>query len=69
MKSYTIGEIYRLGLMKNHRGDVYASKGSVSVAARGLARTTIATAHGPAAAIPKSEIDKHNKRMAALKRI
>jgi hypothetical protein len=30
MKTYTIGEIYRLRLLKNHKGEPYSDKATVS---------------------------------------
>lgn len=60
MKHYTLGEIYRLGLLKNNKGEPYKSKGAVSVASRGLKRKKTASAFGPSYMISQAEIDRFN---------
>lgn len=47
MKEYTIGEIYRLGLLKSRTGRI-KGKEEVSRALRGLPYTVKETKHGPA---------------------
>ena len=61
MRYFTIGEIYRLGLLKNHKGEPYKSKGAVSVAARGGKREQDDTAYGPAYKISQAESDRYNR--------
>lgn len=61
MKYFTIGEIYRLGLLKTHKGTPYSSKGAVSVALRGIKKQKRETAHGPAYMVSQAQIDRLNK--------
>lgn len=59
---YTIGEIYRLGLLKNNKGEAYKSAAAVSVATRTLECRMEHTAYGLARMISKSEIERYNKQ-------
>ena len=60
-KHYTIGEIFRDGLLKNHKGEPYTNKGTISKIVAGMKHKVIKTPWGEGKAIPKSEIEKHNK--------
>lgn len=62
MKHFTIGEIFRLGLLKTSKGTPYTSKGSVSVAVRQLEFKIEETPFGRARLIPRSEIDRYNRQ-------
>jgi hypothetical protein len=60
MKTYTLGEIARLGLLKNHEGKPYKHKATISNILRGQKR--VFTPHGLGYAIPESAITKLNRR-------
>lgn len=62
MKYYTIGEIYRYGLLKNHKGEPYKSKAAVSVAARALKKKITKTVFGTAHLISHEEIVRFNRK-------
>jgi hypothetical protein len=59
---YTIGEIYRQGLLKNHKGKPYKDQGTISKVLAGQPHTTKKTPFGPAKLFTKSTIDKLNAR-------
>ena len=61
MKYYTIGEIFRLGLLKTWDGQPYKNKDSVSRVVNKLKYKTVKTRWGVAKALSMAEIDKHNK--------
>lgn len=60
MRTYTLGEIVRLGLLKNHKGEPYRHKASVNRLLAG--KKKIKMPHGVGYQITQSEIDKLNKR-------
>jgi len=62
MRYYTIGEIYRLGLLKSHSGKPYMDKATVSRIVRSANYQNIDTPFGPGKRISKKEIDRINKR-------
>ena len=62
MDKYTIGEIYRLGLLKNHLGEPYKDKATVSKVVSGLRSEDKKTAWGMAKVVTQKEIDKHNNK-------
>ncbi|UOF78926.1 hypothetical protein [Caudoviricetes sp.] len=62
MTQYTIGEIYRLQLLKTATGQPYKDKASVSNVLRGQPHTVKQTPHGPAKMYTKETIQKLNKR-------
>ena len=62
MKHYTIGEILRLGLLKNHKGEPYRHKATVSRIVSHMKRTKVETAWGPGWSVPQSEITSYNSR-------
>lgn len=66
MKTYTTGEVFRLGLLKNNKGEPYKDKATVSRVIQGLKHELRDTPHGPAKCVSESEIEKHNKKMAAF---
>lgn len=57
MREYTIGEIYRLGLLTGRYGP-YKGKGEVSRALRTLPHTVKDTKHGPAKIYTEETIAK-----------
>ena len=59
--NYTIGEIFRLGLLKNHKGEPYKDKGTVSKALSKLPYTTKKTAWGSAKYFSIKDIESYNK--------
>jgi hypothetical protein len=61
-KTYTIGEIFRLGLLKNHKGEPYSSKATVSKELRGLPYTIGQTPHGLSKRYSEESIKKQNSR-------
>ena len=64
MKYYTIGEIFRLGLLKNHKGEPYKHKATVSTVVRGMKVVRKKTAFGLGKFVPESEIKRHNKSVS-----
>lgn len=61
MKYYTIGEVYRLKLLLNHKGEPYTTKATVSKVVNSIEYKEVKTAFGPAKVISKNEIDKWNR--------
>lgn len=59
---YTIGQIYRLGLLKNHLGKAYGHKATVSKIVNTLPYSVVDTAFGPSKAVSMSTIKEYNKR-------
>lgn len=64
MKTYTIGEIYRLKLLKNHKGEPYKDKATVSKILSKYPHRVIQTAFGPGKIFTQETIDFLNKRWA-----
>ena len=62
MKYHTIGEIFRLGLLKNYKGEPYRSKAEVSRVVRLLDFKIQHTPWGEAKVVSEKEIEKHNKK-------
>ena len=62
-QNYTVGQIFRLGLLKNHAGQPYKDKATVLRIVRSLYYTKVKTPWGPSYAVHQSEIDRHNKRI------
>lgn len=60
MKTYTTGQIYRLGLLKNHEGKPYKHKATVLNLVRRLKHTRVKTRFGMGYAVSEGEITKHN---------
>lgn len=60
--TYTIGDILRKGLLKNHKGEAYKHKATVLKIVQLLKHEKIKTPFGVGYAVPQSEIDKHNKK-------
>lgn len=58
--SWTVGEVVRLGLLKNHRGEPYKHKATVLKLLKGVKRKK--TPFGRGYAIEQSDIDKLNNR-------
>lgn len=65
MQNYTIGEIFRLGLLKNHNGLPYAHKSTVSKIVNRLSPNTKDTAFGEAKTLSSSQINDYNNRWAS----
>ena len=63
---YSIGQVFRLGLLKNHKGKPYTSKASVSKVISKLKTTKKMTPFGMGTFIHSAEIAKHNKKMQGL---
>lgn len=61
-KEYTIGEIYRLQLLKNHKGDPYSDKASISRLVNSMNYKEKKTVWGISKVVSQSEIDQHNKK-------
>lgn len=60
-KLYTIGEIYRLGLLKNHKGEPYKDKSTVAKIVATLGFVTKKTPWGTAKCLTKDQIELYNK--------
>lgn len=60
MKTYTLGEVVRLGLLKNHKGEPYKHKATVLKLLKGVKRTK--TPFGRGYAIEQADINRLNNR-------
>jgi hypothetical protein len=61
MKLFTMGEIHRLGLLKNHKGEPYTSKASLVRIIAKLGATEKRTPWGTAKCLTQKQIDSFNK--------
>lgn len=61
-ETYTLGQIIRLGLLKNHMGKPYKHKATILPIILRLPHTKIKTIWGVGYAVSKEEIDKFNTR-------
>lgn len=61
MKYYTIGEIFRQGLLKNSFGEPYKHKGAVSKALSGVEFKAVRTAWGVGKTYSEKQIEGLNK--------
>ncbi len=61
MKTYTLGEILRLGLLKNHKGEAYKNKVTISRLVAGKAKK-VQTPWGSGFAVSQATIDRLNAR-------
>ena len=59
-KTFTTGEIFRLGLLKNHTGKPYQHKATVARIVQRLAPAKVQTPWGMGYAITQKEIDRFN---------
>ncbi len=59
-KVYTIGEIYRLGLLKNNKGEAYKHKATISRIVSKLNFKLKKTPFGPAKVLTIGEIESFN---------
>ena len=59
-KTFTLGEIVRLGLVKNHKGEPYKNKITISRLVQSSRRTS--TPFGNGYAVTEDEIKKLNSR-------
>lgn len=62
MRHYTIGEIYRLGLLRNHKGEPYSAKATVSKELRNQKHKVVKTPFGESKTFSQSVIDSLNAR-------
>lgn len=69
MKHYTIGEIYRLGLLKSHEGKPYRHKATVSRIVSSLVNKEKKTPWGVAKVVSEKEIERHNQAVKGRKPI
>ena len=60
-KEYSIGLIFRLGLLKNHKGKPYSSKTAVSAVVSRLKHKEIKSPYGMAKVVSEKEIERWNK--------
>lgn len=65
-KTYTVGEIVRLGLLKNHAGIPYRHKASVLKILQRHNVPRVATVWGPGYAVSESLIKFLNKRWQSI---
>lgn len=61
-KKYSTGEIFRLKLLLNHKGEPYTNQGTVSKVLKGEPHTQIKTAFGIAKMYSLATIKKLNSR-------
>lgn len=64
MKLYTLGEIFRLGLLKNHSGKPYADKATISRIVARLSPEVKKTPWGLAKCLTMAQINSFNKTHA-----
>ncbi len=62
MKTYTLGEIARLGLLKNHQGEPYRHKATLSRIVDRMGLKKVQTPFGLGYAVPLEKIEAHNRR-------
>lgn len=62
MKLYTIGEIYRLKLLKNHNGEPYKHKGTIAKIVSKLNPTTKKSPWGLAVCLSEKQINDYNNK-------
>ena len=60
MKHYTIGQIYKLGLLKNYQGEPYKNKATVSRIVGKMKWKSGKTPWGDAKVVSEDQILKHN---------
>lgn len=60
MKTYTIGEIFRLKLLKNHLGEPYKHKATLSKIVNKIGAKTIKTAFGEGKVLTEKQINDYN---------
>ena len=60
-KEYSIGLIFRLGLLKNHKGEPYKDKATVSRIVSKLKHKEIRSPFGMAKVVSEKEIERWNK--------
>lgn len=65
-KNYTIGEIFRLGLLKNHEGKPYSHKSTVSKIVNKLSPASKNTVFGGAKVLSMEQICEYNDRWASV---
>jgi len=62
MKHYTIGQIFRMGLLLNHKGEPYTAKGTISKELRGQPHKTEKTPFGESKLFSEKVISSLNAR-------
>lgn len=62
IKYYTIGEIFRLGLLRSYDGTPYKHKASVSNIVNKMKTKTMDTKWGPAKVISEEQIEEYNSK-------
>ncbi|MDP2684981.1 MAG: hypothetical protein Q8P20_08170 [bacterium] len=67
MKLYTTGEIFRQGLLKNHKGDSYSDRVTVSKIVKKMNYHVKQTPFGPANCLTEDQINEHNKKWLGMK--
>ena len=60
MQTFTVGQIIRLGLLKNHKGEPYTQKATILKLLQGSKR--VQTPWGMGYAVTQAEIDALNAR-------
>lgn len=63
-KYYSIGEVFRLGLLKNHEGQPYKHKATISKVVSSLKFRQRKTAWGPSKEVSMAEIERYNQSRA-----
>lgn len=59
-KRYTIGQIHRLGLLKNHEGKPYKHKATISRIVSHMPSKIVQTPWGPSKTVSEKDIKAHN---------
>lgn len=68
-KYYTIGEIFRLGLIKSQRtGGAFKHRPNLTVALREISFKEVQTPHGRAKVLSESQIAEFNNRLKKAKK-
>lgn len=63
MKYYTIGEIFRLGLLKNHKGEPYKHKATISKIVNNMDYKEKKSPFGPSKVVSEIQIKKYNQHI------
>ena len=61
IKYYTIGEIYRLGLLKNNKGEAYKHKATISRIVSKMDYKEVKSPFGMSKMISSKDIEAHNQ--------
>lgn len=61
-KLYSLGEIFKLGLLKNASGEAYKHKATISRVVALMDFVEVKTPHGMSKCLTEEQINNHNKK-------